>query len=107
MSLGNALPTETTTATVDSCSILRSVDFDGNIVALRCPFGGLSHFEASANQINAELTLWTLGCTITISRCSKGHRSTKKSMGKVEVCDHYPQGAQVQANFVEECVSCC
>lgn len=102
MSLGNALPTETTTAAVDSCSVLRSVNFDGNIVSLRRPLGFFSHFETSADQINAELALGTLGCTITISRRSKGHRSTKKSLGKLEVRDHYPQGAQVQTDFVEE-----
>lgn len=33
------------------------MDFDGNIVALRCPLGGLSYFEAGADQINAELAL--------------------------------------------------
>lgn len=107
MCLGNALPTETPTAAVDSCSILRSVDFDGNVVALRRPLGGLSHFEASANQINAELALWTFGSTIAISCCSKGHGLTKRSLGKPEVCDHYPQGVKVQTNFVEECVPGC
>lgn len=38
-------------------SYLRSVDFNRNIVPLRCPLGGFSHFEASTNQINAELAL--------------------------------------------------
>lgn len=38
-------------------SYLRSVDFDRDIVALRCPLGGFSHFEASAGQINTELAL--------------------------------------------------
>lgn len=38
-------------------SYLRSVDFDGNVVALRRPLVGLGHFESSADQINAELAL--------------------------------------------------
>lgn len=43
-------------------SYLRSVDFKRNIVALRCPFGGVSHFKASADQINTELTLKVIFC---------------------------------------------
>lgn len=33
------------------------MDFDRDIVALRCPLGGFSHFEASTGQINTELAL--------------------------------------------------
>lgn len=38
-------------------SYLRSVDFDGNVVALRRPLGGFGHFETGANQVNTELAL--------------------------------------------------
>lgn len=36
---------------------LRSVDFDGNVVALRRPLGGFGHFETGADQVDAELSL--------------------------------------------------
>lgn len=38
-------------------SYLRSVDFDRNVVALRCPLGGFGHFKTGANQVNTELAL--------------------------------------------------
>lgn len=38
-------------------SYLRSVDFDGNVVALRRPLGGFGHFEPGADQVNTELAL--------------------------------------------------
>lgn len=38
-------------------SYLRSVDFEGNIVALRRPLGGFGHFETGTNQVNTELAL--------------------------------------------------
>lgn len=38
-------------------SYLRSVDFDGNVVALRRPLGGFGHLETGSNQVNTELAL--------------------------------------------------
>lgn len=38
-------------------SYLRSVDFDGNVVALRRPLGSFGHFETSTNEVDAELAL--------------------------------------------------
>lgn len=36
---------------------LGSVDFDGDVVALRRPLGGFGHLETGADQVDAELSL--------------------------------------------------
>lgn len=36
---------------------LRSVDFNRNVVPLRCPLGVWSHFKARSNQVDAKLAL--------------------------------------------------
>lgn len=38
-------------------SYRRSVDFNRNIVPLRCPFGVWSHFQTRSNQVDTKLAL--------------------------------------------------
>lgn len=175
MSLGNALPTEAATASVDSCPVLRvgtewekgsfiarrmetrnvsgdsssmnqaeaqhgdsdgsihppgggkgrkiqffrvikrhrylrSVDFDGYVVALRRPLGGFGHLETGADQVDAELSLagdtgrerpsihsfigrvrltdlWTFGRAVTVSRCGEGDGTAQEGLGKLQIRD--------------------
>lgn len=112
-------------------SYLRSVDFDGNVVALRCPLGGFGHFEAGTDQVNTELALtgdithelplvhrhlqrlrltnlWTFGRAVTVSRRGEGDRTAEESLGKLQICDWEPaKDPQKRRSQDETEDSCC